>query len=95
VADSSLLSGAFILPNLGPWEILVILLVALLVFGGRLPEVGRSLGKTITQFRRGLRDLQDEIEHNEPPEPPRPRLRAPKPPPAENPPTEAPPSDAS
>lgn len=64
---------AFILPNLGPWEILVVLVVALLVFGGRLPDVGRSLGRSLTQFRRGLRDIQDEIESDEAP-PPRRRL---------------------
>ena len=48
---------AFVLGfNLGPVEIVVILLVALLVFGRRLPEVARSLGQGLVEFRKGLRD---------------------------------------
>ncbi len=42
--------------SLGPVEIVVILLVALLVFGRRLPEVARSLGQGLTEFRKGLHD---------------------------------------
>jgi sec-independent protein translocase protein TatA len=42
-------------PNIGIWEILLVLLVALLVFGPkRLPEMGRSLG-------RGMREFKDSI----------------------------------
>ncbi len=46
--------------GLGPFEIFVILLVALLVFGRRLPEVARSLGQGMVEFRKGLRDEPDE-----------------------------------
>ncbi|MCC5829779.1 MAG: twin-arginine translocase TatA/TatE family subunit [Phycisphaeraceae bacterium] len=48
--------------GLGPWEIGAILLVALLFFGGRLPEVGRSLGRGIVEFKRGIRGINDEID---------------------------------
>lgn len=41
---------------LGTTELLVILVIALLIFGRRLPEVGRSLGQGIQEFKRGLRD---------------------------------------
>ena len=44
----------------GP-EVLVILLIGLLLFGGRLPEVGRSLGKSLVEFRKGLRGLKEEV----------------------------------
>lgn len=37
--------------GLSPWEILVILLIAVLLFGKRLPEIGSSLGKAITNFK--------------------------------------------
>jgi len=46
----------------GPWEIIIILVVALLLFGRRLPEVGRSLGKGIVEFKKGLKGVEDEIE---------------------------------
>jgi sec-independent protein translocase protein TatA len=41
----------------GPFEIAVIGVIALLLFGRRLPEVGRSLGKGITEFKKGLNDV--------------------------------------
>jgi sec-independent protein translocase protein TatA len=47
--------------NIGPWEIIIILVVALLLFGRRLPEVGRSLGRGIVEFKKGLRGVEDEI----------------------------------
>ena len=46
----------------GPVELLIILAIGLLIFGRRLPEVGRSLGKSIVEFKRGVRDIQNEIE---------------------------------
>jgi sec-independent protein translocase protein TatA len=49
------------LGGIGHWELLVILVVILLVFGARVPEVMRSLGKGVTQFKRGLRDVEDEM----------------------------------
>ncbi len=51
-----------LLPNLSPFEILVILVIALLLFGRRLPEVGRSLGKGIIEFKKGLKGVEDDIE---------------------------------
>ncbi len=45
--------------NLGPFEILVILVVAVLIFGSRLPEVGREIGKALTEFKRSLREVRD------------------------------------
>ncbi len=51
-----------------PLHLLVIGVVALLLFGKRLPEVGRSLGRGISEFRKGLRDVTDEIQKEEPPQ---------------------------
>ena len=44
------------------WEWLIIAGFGLLFFGKRLPEVGRSLGKGIVEFKRGLKGVGDEIE---------------------------------
>ena len=51
---------AFWMP--GPWELAIIAIIALILFGRRLPEVGKSLGKGIVEFKKGLRDVQDEVQ---------------------------------
>ena len=63
--------------HLGMWEILLIVLVVLLLFGAkRLPEVGSSIGKGIREFKRSISDTQDAImgqddqRNNLPPRPP-------------------------
>jgi len=46
----------------GPAEMMIILGIGVLLFGKRLPEVGRSLGKGIVEFKKGVRGIEDEIE---------------------------------
>lgn len=63
--------------SVGPWEILVIAVVGLLVFGpNRLPELGRSLGRALREFRRASQELREEVrkavEEAEPGGPPSP-----------------------
>ena len=51
------------MPNLGPGEILVILIVALLVFGPRkLPDLGKSLGGALREFRRSTQGLKEDFD---------------------------------
>ena len=52
---------AFITLPGGP-EWIVLLVLGLLIFGRRLPEVGRSLGRGIVEFKRGIKGIEDEIE---------------------------------
>ena len=50
------------MPNLGMPEILLILVVALVVFGPRkLPELGKTLGSTLREFRRHTSQLSDDL----------------------------------
>src|ERR1044071_10459590 len=46
----------------GGAEWILILAFGLLIFGKRLPEVGRSLGKGIVEFKKGLKGVEDEVE---------------------------------
>ena len=46
----------------GPLELSVIAIVALLFFGRRLPEVAKSMGKSIVEFKKGLKDVKDDID---------------------------------
>jgi sec-independent protein translocase protein TatA len=63
------------MPNIGPLELAIVLIIALVVFGPkRLPELGRSLGRGIREFRGSVSgDSHDEPEPREviaPPQPP-------------------------
>ena len=51
-----------LLPSIGGAEYIIIAIVGLLIFGRRLPEVGRSLGKGIVEFKRGVQGLTDEVD---------------------------------
>lgn len=48
--------------NLSASEIAVILVIGLLLFGAKLPQVGRSLGKALTEFKRGLKGVEEDFE---------------------------------
>ncbi len=49
-------------PNIGPMELIIVMVIAVLLFGKRLPEVGRSLGKGIIEFKKGLNGVSDEFD---------------------------------
>jgi sec-independent protein translocase protein TatA len=59
--------GAF-----APSHIIIVLIVGVLLFGKRLPEIGRSLGKGLQEFRRGFSGLEDDVQGTN-----NPRLEAP------------------
>ena len=43
------------------WELGILLVLGLLVFGRRLPELGRSVGKTIVEFKKGLAGIESDV----------------------------------
>jgi sec-independent protein translocase protein TatA len=50
------------LPNLGPMEMIIVLVVVLLIFGPKkLPELFRSFGKSIKEFKKASSEIEDDI----------------------------------
>lgn len=68
----------------GPFELSIIAGVALLIFGRRLPDVARSVGKSIVEFKRGLRDVKNDMDTSA-------QLESTSPPTLDNSPPKAPP----
>jgi sec-independent protein translocase protein TatA len=48
--------------NLGAQEMLILLIIGVLLFGRKLPEVGRYLGKGIVEFKKGIKGLEDDFD---------------------------------
>jgi sec-independent protein translocase protein TatA len=73
------------LGGLGTGEMILLLLIGVLLFGRKLPDVGRYLGKGIVEFKKGIKGLEDDVDTTAAPprqeqaalEPPRPPQRVP------------------
>lgn len=49
--------------GIGPWELILILVIALVIFGpGKLPEVGKALGKGLKEFRKASDNIKEEVQ---------------------------------
>ncbi|MDO4630032.1 MAG: twin-arginine translocase TatA/TatE family subunit [Planctomycetia bacterium] len=51
--------------GIGTTELLILGGIALLLFGTRLPSVARSFGQSVTEFKKGMREIQDDVEKEE------------------------------
>ncbi|BFN36867.1 twin-arginine translocase TatA/TatE family subunit [Fidelibacter multiformis] len=50
--------------NFGPWELIIILVIVLLIFGPKkLPELAKGLGKGLREFKKAAHDVKDELEN--------------------------------
>ncbi|MEE9404748.1 MAG: twin-arginine translocase TatA/TatE family subunit [Algisphaera sp.] len=57
------------LGNIGPWQLAVLAILGVLIFGKRLPEVGKSLGKGIVEFKKGLSGIEEDLQQPNTPAP--------------------------
>jgi sec-independent protein translocase protein TatA len=65
------------MPSIGAPELLVIIVLALIIFGPRrLPEIGRTVGKGMREFRRAASEIRSEISQELDEEPPARRTRS-------------------
>ncbi len=50
------------MPNIGPGELILILVIVLVIFGpGKLPDIGSAIGRGVREFRKASNDLEDSI----------------------------------
>ena len=49
--------------NIGTPELIILALLGLLIFGKRLPEVGKSVGRGIVEFKKGLSGIEEDLDH--------------------------------
>ena len=48
--------------SLGPWEILLVILAIILIFGGKkIPELARGLGQGLKEFKKAKQEIKDEV----------------------------------
>jgi sec-independent protein translocase protein TatA len=58
--------------NIGPQEMFILFLIIILLFGAkRIPEIGRSIGRGIQEFKKGMREVESEINAADKPEAPK------------------------
>ena len=50
--------------GIGPLQLLIVLLIVLLLFGNRLPSLARSLGQSLNEFKRGMKEIEDKSDDN-------------------------------
>ncbi|MCH8474869.1 MAG: twin-arginine translocase TatA/TatE family subunit [Opitutales bacterium] len=83
--------------NIGPWQIILIVFIVLLLFGAkRLPDLFRGLGQGVKEFKKATRDIEDDIRSAVDDEPRKtPKAGSPDTKPREDPAAEKEPSDKS
>ncbi|MGE5396351.1 MAG: twin-arginine translocase TatA/TatE family subunit [Chitinophagales bacterium] len=49
--------------NIGPWELILVLAIALIIFGpGKLPEMGKAIGRGLNEFKRASNEVKSQVQ---------------------------------
>ena len=51
--------------SFGPWQIAILLFVVLIFFGNRLPQLARSFGESIVEFKKGVKEIEEPGEEDQ------------------------------
>ncbi len=51
--------------SFGPWQIAILLFVVLIFFGNRLPQLARSFGQSIVEFKKGVKEIEEPGEEDQ------------------------------
>ena len=74
------MTPVFAFGTMNPLTMVGILLVGVLLFGRRLPEIGKYLGKGLVEFKKGLKGLEDDLDVSHAPRVDASQIEAPRPP---------------
>ena len=64
----NMLHPVFAFMGVGTQELLIIGVIAVLLFGTRLPKIARSLGQSVTEFKKGVREIESDVDANSDPD---------------------------
>ena len=63
MSSITILPALLAIGGIGTTELIIIVVIGLLIFGRRLPEVGRNIGKSIVEFKKGVKGIEDDVDH--------------------------------
>ena len=52
--------------SLNSWQIVALVILGVVLFGSRIQSIARSLGKSVVEFKKGEKDIKDEVDNDEP-----------------------------
>ncbi|MDG2093947.1 MAG: twin-arginine translocase TatA/TatE family subunit [Phycisphaerales bacterium] len=62
MSSITILPALLAIGGIGTTELIIIVVIGLLIFGRRLPEVGRNVGRSLVEFKKGVKGIDDDID---------------------------------